>query len=167
MDFVTEACNVGVCCDLDSDSDGDESDSDDEGPATGGKRKAQSGPQSSSKKSKKAAASTTPGARSPKKTKQQKQQEQLEHSSHTLAPISTAWGWKGRKQQACGVCSKECGFYCVECSADKLPGAICPVHPLTVRGKSYTCSKVHAHDPSATKLRTSRPQNAGSKKKRK
>ena len=75
-------------------------------------------------------------------------------------------GFKGSRQQKCGICKQRCGFYCVECSCGSTPTSIKVVHPGTVRGIKYKCLETHRRDPGATRWCTPVPE-CGKKRKQK
>ena len=99
IEFCTAAANEGVNCDLTADGDEDD-ERDDDGERASSKRKA---------------ASTVPGSRSPAKKAKPKASpgdasNSNEHAGHVLAAISSIRGFKGGRQQLCGVCSPRFSF---------------------------------------------------------
>ena len=73
----------------------------------------------------------------------------VDHSSHTLVPLSTIPGFKPREQQRCQMCNKPTSWACAECS--KGCQCIVPIHPSQTNKhgqiRYWTCLCEHRANP--------------------
>ena len=85
---------------------------------------------------------------------------------HTLVPLSSIAGWKGKSAQLlCAICSTRTTMVCIECSSSE------SVVPLCKHTHSYgdklivkQCIKIHARDPE--EARHAFPRSSGKKRAR-